>query len=242
MKITRGLHNAKPGAGCALTIGNFDGVHRGHQALLERLARLARELAVPAAILTFEPHPVELLAPERAPARLTRFREKISALAGQPLDRVICARFDRALASMTPQGFIDDVLCARLGVRHLLIGDDFRFGCGGTGDFDTLSAAARAGRFALTRVDTVRDAGERVSSTRVRDLLARGDLPGAAQLLGRPYAVCGRVSRGQQIGRSIGFPTANIALRRNASPLAGVYVVTVTSAKGRMSRPVVRLP
>jgi len=236
VKITRGLHNADPARGCALTIGNFDGVHRGHQALLARLAVLARELAVPAAMLTFEPHPVELLAPQRAPARLTRFREKMRVLAAQPIEQVICVRFDRAFSSMTPQTFIDDVLCSRLGVRHLLIGDDFRFGCGGEGSFQTLLAAARAGRFQVTRVDTVLHAGARVSSTRIRDLLARGDLSAAAQLLGRRYAVCGRVSRGQRIGRSIGFPTANIALRRNASPLAGVYAVTAHDAAGAVLR------
>jgi riboflavin kinase/FMN adenylyltransferase len=238
VKITRGLHNAEPAGGCVLTIGNFDGVHRGHQALLERLAALAASLRLPAVMLTFEPHPVELLAPQRAPARLTRFREKMDVLAGQPLDRVVCARFDRAFAATSARGFIDDVLCARLGVRHLLIGDDFRFGCGGEGNFETLLVAARAGRFALTRVDTVRHDGARVSSTRVRELLACGEFGAAAQLLGRPYTLCGRVAPGQRIGRSIGFPTANIALRRNASPLSGVYAVTAHDGAGTALRAV----
>lgn len=227
VKIIRGLHNARPDGGCVLTIGNFDGVHRGHQVLLGRLAELAARAGLPAALLTFEPHPAELLAPARAPVRLTRLREKLLLLREQPLERVICARFDAALAHTPAQRFIDDVLVRRLGVRHLLVGDDFRFGHGGSGDFALLHAAADAGRFALTRLATVRGDGARVSSTRIRQLLMAGRLDAAAALLGRPFSLCGRVAHGQRLGRTLGFPTANLPLRRSGVPLSGVYAVTL---------------
>ncbi len=232
--ITRGLHNALPGAGCVLTIGNFDGVHLGHRALLERAVAVGRERRLPAALLTFEPHPVEVLAPERAPARLTRFREKMVALRGVPVERVVCARFDRSLAAMSPGAFIDAVLCQRLGVRHLIVGDDFRFGRGGAGDFDTLRAAERAGRFALSRVATVILGAGRVSSTRVRELLDAGELDAAAALLGRRFSLCGRVARGQGIGRTLGFPTANVPIARNRAPLAGVFAVRLHGTRGQV--------
>jgi riboflavin kinase/FMN adenylyltransferase len=154
------------------------------------------------------------------------------ALRREPLDRVVCARFDTALARMSPQQFIDDVLVSRLRVKHLLVGDDFRFGHDGRGDHSTLREAARDGRFALTRLDTVSCDDHRVSSTRIRALLAAGELNAAAGLLGRPYALCGRVSHGQRLGRTIGFPTANLPLRRRVSPLNGVFAVSMLSADG----------
>jgi len=232
VRIVRGLHNARPGDGCALTIGNFDGVHRGHSALLGQLVAAARERSLPPVLLTFEPHPVEVLSPERAPARLTDFRQKVALLGGHALDRVVCARFDRRLAAMSPGDFVRDVLVARLGVRHLLVGDDFRFGHRGAGDFATLAAAADDGLFSLSRLATQHDGADRISSTRVRACLARGDLRGAAALLGRPYSVCGRVAHGQRLGRRIGFPTANFPLRRGRAPLAGVFAVHLVDAAG----------
>ena len=232
VRLVRGLHNAHPHGGCALTIGNFDGVHRGHAALLAQLVAAARERSLAPALLTFEPHPVELLAPERAPARLTDFRQKISLLARHALDRVVCARFDRRLAAMSADDFIHDVLVRRLGVRHLLVGDDFRFGHRGGGDFATLRAAADAGHFTLSRLDTQHDGARRISSTRVRECLAAGDLSGAAALLGRPYSLCGRVAHGQRLGRRIGFPTANLPLRRGRAALAGVYAVHLLDGGG----------
>ena len=222
----------RPDGGCVLTIGNFDGVHRGHQALLQSLSALARRHDLPCTLLTFEPHPAEVLYPQQAPARLTRFREKMHALRGEQIDRVVCARFDSALAGMEPRRFIDEVLVSCLGVKHLLVGDDFRFGQGGRGDHTTLSGAAREGCFALSRLDTVSRDEHRVSSTRIREQLAAGDLRGAAHLLGRPYTLCGRVSRGQRLGRTIGFPTANLPLRRDASPLSGVFAVSLLGADG----------
>ena len=200
--------------------------------MLAQLSDIASEQGLPARLLTFEPHPVELLATDRAPARLTRFREKVAVLTEQPLDGVVAAHFHRRLADMAPQDFIDQVLVGRLGVRHLLVGDDFRFGRGGEGDFATLMAAAGSGRFGLSRMDTQRDGGERISSTRVRQCLAAGDLDTAATLLGRPYSVCARVNHGQRLGRTIGFPTANLPLRRRVSPVSGVYAVSVRRASG----------
>jgi len=231
-RVVRGLHNARPEDGCALTIGNFDGVHRGHAALLARLDDEARARRLPPVLLTFEPHPVEVLAPRQAPPRLTPFRQKVALLAGYPLQRVVCARFDRGLAAMPPDAFIREVLCGRLAVRHLLVGDDFRFGHRGAGDFQTLRAAANAGHFTLSRLDTRHDGGERISSTRVRGCLAAGDLRGAAALLGRPFSVCGRVAHGQRLGRRIGFPTANFPVRRGTAPLAGVFAVHLDDDAG----------
>ncbi len=232
MNIIRGLHNAGGRGGCVLTIGNFDGVHRGHQAMLERLGHLAQTHNEPALLLTFEPHPVEVLAPDRAPARLTRFGEKVAALAGQPLSALVAARFDTALASMSPQRFIREVLVDRLRVKHLLVGDDFHFGRAGAGDIQTLREAESEGLFEVSQMPTVRGEGQRISSTRIRALLAAGDLAGASGLLGRPFSLCGRVGHGQKLGRTIGFPTANLALRRRVSPVSGVYAVSLVGRSG----------
>jgi riboflavin kinase/FMN adenylyltransferase len=231
-RLVRGVGNARAEEGCALTIGNFDGVHRGHQALIRRLAAAALDRGLAPALLTFEPHPVEVLAPRRAPARLTSFRQKSRLLLREPLQRVVCARFDRALAAMSPLAFIDEVLCRRLRVRHLLVGDDFRFGHGGTGDFSTLADAADEGRFTLARLETVTNEGERISSTRIREHLAKGELDAAAALLGRRFSLCGRVARGQRLGRTLGFPTANFPLRRAPAPVSGVFAVHLRDGAG----------
>lgn len=237
MNIFRGVKNVKFAHGCVLTIGNFDGVHLGHQALLQRLVKLADEHQLPSVLLTFEPHPIEVLAPDQAPSRLTRFREKMAVLHTQPIDHVVCLPFDSSVAAMSAEQFIDEMLCRALHVKHLLVGDDFHFGHRGAGDFRTLQNAAEAGRFAVSRIETISDASgaeqARVSSTRIRDLIARGDLSRASTLLGRPVSVCGRVAYGQQLGRTIGFPTANFALRRNRCALSGVYAVTMHDAAGR---------
>ena len=233
MKIYRGLHNAQFEKGCVLTIGNFDGVHLGHQALLRRLSLLAQAHGLPSALLLFEPHPVELLAPHAAPARLTRFREKMQLLMRQPVEHVVCAPFNQQLAQMNAEDFIQQVLCKTLQVRHLLVGDDFRFGHQGAGDFTTLQAHADAGHFELTRVPTVSEQSLRVSSTRIRELVTQGELTHASQLLGREVSICGRVAYGQQLGRTIGFPTANFALRRISCALSGVYAVSLRDAQQR---------
>lgn len=228
MELIRGWHNLRPRhRGCVATIGNFDGVHRGHRAVLARLAQVGQELGLPATLLTFEPHPLEFLRPEAAPPRLTSLRNKLMALRDTGLARVLCLRFDRAFAALEPEEFVQRLLVERLGVRFLLVGDDFRFGRGRRGDFAMLQEAGKANGFAVEQMGTVLVDGERVSSTRVRQALLRGDLEQAERLLGRPYSICGRVIRGDRIGRTLGFPTANISLERTRPALSGIFVVQV---------------
>jgi riboflavin kinase / FMN adenylyltransferase len=209
----------------ALTIGNFDGVHLGHQAMLKRLRVAAQRHGVPTAVLTFEPHPRELFTPDLAPARLTSIREKLELLRDQRIDQVHVARFNRAFAAMTPQRFIDDLLVKRLKIRWLLVGDDFRFGAQRGGDLSLLQQAADRFGFTLESMQSIEVAGERVSSTGVREALANADFQRAARLLGRPYCISGRVAHGKKLGRQLGFPTANIALKRQRAPLNGIYAV-----------------
>jgi riboflavin kinase/FMN adenylyltransferase len=207
-----------------LTIGNFDGVHRGHRAMLQRLVERTRELRLPCSALTFEPHPREFFTPQAAPARLSRLREKLELIAEAGIQRTHVLRFGAQLAALAADRFIEDVLVRGLGMRWLLVGRDFRFGAGRAGDFALLeSAAARLG-FGLEAMPEVLHAGERVSSSGVRAALAAGDLARAAQLLGRDYSMSGRVAHGAKLGRTLGFPTANIVLRRRA-PLAGIFAV-----------------
>ncbi len=223
MQVTHGT--IKLGGGpVGLTIGNFDGVHRGHHAMLQRLVVKARALGLPSCVLTFEPHPREFFAPAAAPTRLTRLREKLELIAEAGVDRVHILRFDARLAALDAARFIEDVLLRGLGARWLLVGRDFRFGARRSGDFALLEAAAARLGFGLEAMLEVLDAGERVSSSAVRAALAAGDLGRAAQLLGRGYTMSGRVAHGEKLGRRLGFATANIVLRRRA-PLAGVFAV-----------------
>jgi riboflavin kinase/FMN adenylyltransferase len=207
-----------------LTIGNFDGVHRGHRAMLDRLVAKARELKLACCVLTFEPHPREFFAPASAPARLSRLREKLELIADAGVDRTHVIRFGAQLASLSPERFVEDVLLRGLGVRWLLVGRDFRYGARRAGDFAALQSAAAKQGFGLEAMDDVMNGSQRVSSSGVRAALAAGDLAGAARLLGRDYSMSGRVAHGERLGRTLGFPTANIALRRRP-PLAGVFVV-----------------
>ena len=209
---------------CALTIGNFDGVHRGHRALIERVIAKAREISVPSCVLTFEPPPREFFARERAPARLTRLRDKLELLEAAGVERTHVARFDARFAALTAERFIDEVLVAALGVRWLLVGRDFRFGARRAGDFSTLQNRG----FDLEAMPDVLFEGERVSSSAIRAALAAGDFALAQRLLGHPYTLSGRVAHGRKLGRELGFPTANIVLRR-APPLSGIYVVDAGS-------------
>lgn len=228
MELIRGWHNLRPQhRGCVVTIGNFDGVHRGHQAVLERLRLAAAEHRLPATLISFEPHPLEFLRPQLAPPRLTGLRDKLMALRQQGIERVLCLRFGHRLAQMPAETFVRELLLDALGVRFLLVGDDFRFGCDRRGDFDMLQAAGKVADFAVERMPTVVVDGARASSTRIRQALAENDLAAAARLLGRPYSICGRVRRGDAIGRTLGFPTANIAFPRARPPLAGIFVVNV---------------
>jgi riboflavin kinase/FMN adenylyltransferase len=226
MRLIRGFHNLRPvHQGSAVTIGNFDGLHRGHRAVLERLHRHAAEHQLLTTVMTFEPTPQEYFAPQSAPARLQRLRDKLATLEALGVDQVICLRFDRKLAALSARAFVEQILVAGLGVRYLVVGDDFRFGAGRDGDFTYLCDAGRAHGFEVANTETFFEHGERISSTRVREALAAGDLDTATQLLGRPYRICGRVAAGQQRGRTIGFPTANIHLHRRLSPLRGVFAV-----------------
>ncbi len=211
-----------------LTIGNFDGVHRGHRSLLAELKVQAGQMALPATVLTFEPHPRELFAPEQAPARLASLRDKLELLAEAGVDRVHVCRFNRKLAALTAEQFIERILLQGLSVRHLIIGDDFRFGKGRSGDFAMLQQAGATHGFAVEAMSTVDIGGVRVSSSAVRAALAGGDIERAEALLGRSYVIAGRVMDGKKIGRTIGFPTANIQVRRKRLPLSGVFAVTVS--------------
>ncbi len=226
MELIRGERNLRSRhRGCVATIGNFDGVHLGHQTVLGQLAEKAGELGLPTTVIVFEPLPREYFAGTQAPARLTRFREKVQALRRFSVDRMLCLRFDRRLAEMPAEAFVERILVRGLGVRHLVVGDDFRFGRGREGDFHTLQRAGRRHGFTVAHMLTFDIDGARVSSTRIRQALARGDLEAAARLLGRPYRMSGRVAHGDKRGRAIGFPTANIRLGRKVSPLQGVFAV-----------------
>jgi riboflavin kinase/FMN adenylyltransferase len=216
-----------------LAIGNFDGVHLGHRALLERLVAEARRHGLPPAVMTFEPHPRELFSPEQAPARLTSLREKLALLEGCGVEEVYLLHFSRKLAGLTAEEFIERVLVRGLGVRHLIIGDDFRFGKGRAGDFGMLQAAGQAHGFGVEAMHTIEINGERVSSSAVRDALGAGDLEHAARLLGRPYNISGRVVHGDKIGRKLGWPTANIQLKRKRVALTGVFAATVSGLDKR---------
>ena len=209
-----------------LTIGNFDGVHRGHRAMLQRLVEKTRELQLPCSVLTFEPHPREFFSPSSAPARLSRLREKLELLAEAGIQRTHVLRFGAQLAALAADRFVDEVLVRGLGVRWLLVGRDFRFGARRTGDFALLQAAAASNGFGVEAMGDVLEAGQRISSSSVRACLVAGDLAGAARLLGRGYSMSGRVAHGEKLGRTLGFRTANIVLRRRP-PLAGVFAVEV---------------
>ncbi len=229
MELIRGLCNLRPRhRGCVATIGNFDGVHLGHQAVLGQLAEKAAELSLPSVVITFEPYPQEFFAHGAVvPPRLTRFREKIQALRRYSVDRVLCLPFNRVLSETSAQDFIRRILVEGLGVRYLVVGDDFRFGHQRQGDFAMLKEAGARYGFQVVNRHTFSIDGARVSSTRIREALAHGDLNNAGKLLGRPYRMCGRVAHGDQRGRTIGFPTANIYLHRKASPVQGVFAVEV---------------
>ncbi len=226
MELIRGMYNLRARhRGCVATIGNFDGVHLGHQAVLGQLAEKAAELNLPATVIIFEPQPQEFFARDQVPARLTRFREKIQALRRYSVQRVLCLRFDDKLAHTPPQEFIQRLLVEDLAVRHLVVGDDFRFGYRRQGDFSLLQQAGVEQGFQVVAMHTYSVDGVRVSSMRVREALARGDLKAAQKWLGRPYRMSGRVAHGDRRGRELGFPTANIHVHRRVSPVAGVFAV-----------------
>ncbi|WP_339775870.1 bifunctional riboflavin kinase/FAD synthetase [uncultured Methylophaga sp.] len=225
-KIIRGLYNLPdPAQGCVATIGNFDGVHLGHQAVLTQLAMKADMLNLPAVVITFEPQPFEYFVPEKAPARLSRFREKVEALRAYSIQKLCVLRFNRQLAEMQAETFIQKLLVEGLNVRYLVVGDDFRFGKDRQGDFALLQQVGKQHGFQVVNMHTFAIEDMRVSSTRIREALQDGDLAVAEKLLGRPYRMSGRVAHGDKRGRKMGYPTANIHLHRAKVPLNGVYAV-----------------
>ncbi|MDO9466139.1 MAG: bifunctional riboflavin kinase/FAD synthetase [Thiobacillus sp.] len=230
MRITHGF--TPLGTPHAVTIGNFDGLHLGHQAMLARLQDVAQARGLPSCVLSFEPHPREFFTPEQAPARLSSLREKAECLQRTGIDRLHVFRFDRAFSALTAEAFIEQVLGTTLQARYVLVGDDFRYGAKRAGDFALLERLGHSLGFDAEFLPTVEVAGERASSTAVRQALATGELEHAARLLGRPYSISGRVVHGDKLGRDIGFPTANIQLKHNRPPLLGIFAVEVYGLNG----------
>ncbi len=239
MELIRGLHNLRPRHhGCVATIGAFDGVHLGHQAVIAHLLEQAREFGLPSLIIVFEPLPREYFAPVEAPARLMSFAEKFRALEALGVERLLRIRFNQSLRRMSAQRFIDEIFVAALGVRYVVLGDDFRFGAGRQGDIEFIKQQGKKQGYEAVSTPTVELGGERVSSTRIRSALEEADFATASALLGRPYSITGRVILGRQLGRDIGAATANLDLRRLRAPLSGVYAVEVSGA-GLQSAPAV---
>ena len=237
MELIRGLQNLKPRhKGCVATIGNFDGVHLGHQAVISQLQSKAAEIQLPVVVITFEPQPQEYFRPDDVPARLTRFREKLDVLKTLSVDRVLCLQFNEYLASLTAEQFVQQILVDGLGVKYLVVGDDFKFGKGRTGDFNYLTSIAPQLGFEVSDTHSYSFQGSRVSSTRIRNALEEGDLALAHLMLDRNYSMCGRVAHGDKRGRTIGFPTANIYLHRKSSPVYGVYAVQFHSNDPRLGK------
>ncbi|MCC8366963.1 bifunctional riboflavin kinase/FAD synthetase [Xenorhabdus sp. PB61.4] len=228
MELIRGIHNIRARHhGCVLTIGNFDGVHRGHQALLKHLKQEGLRLGLPTMVMIFEPQPLEVFVADKAPARLTRLRDKIKYLSQYGVDYLLCVKFDRNFAANSPEAFVSRLLVEKLGVKFLAVGDDFRFGKNRLGDFHYLQQAGKQYGFDVASTDSFCDSGLRISSTAIRQSLQHDDLTLAETLLGHPYSISGRVVHGNRLGRTIGFPTANLPLKRLVAPVKGVYAVEV---------------
>jgi len=228
MELIRGIHNIKTQhKGCVLTIGNFDGVHLGHMRVLAQLCAKAKQLELPSVVMTFEPQPMELFVGDKAPARLTRLRDKYVQLSKLKIDRLLCVNFNKRFADWPAESFIRDLLVDKLGVKYLVVGDDFCFGRDRAGNFDMLKKAGEKYGFEVVNTESFCVQEHRVSSTSIRKALADNEIAQAERYLGRAYSISGRVSHGQKLGRTIGFPTANIPLKRCVSPVSGVYVVQV---------------
>jgi len=232
MQTFRGFHHPGIARACALTIGNFDGVHRGHQAMLALLNNEARHRGVPSCVLTFEPHPRDYFAavqrrPELAPARIATLRDKLTELARCGVDQCVILKFDARLSSQVPQAFIDDVLVHGLGARYVLVGDDFRFGAKRAGDYAMLDAAGARQGFDVARMNSYEVRSLRVSSSAVREALGRGDMDAVAALLGRPYSISGHVVHGRKLGRELGFKTLNLRFSHWKPAASGIFAVEV---------------
>jgi len=246
MKIFRGFKHPEVAPACAVTIGNFDGVHRGHQAMLSLLRGEASQRSVPSCVLTFEPHPRDFFAaltkkPELAPARVGTLRDKLIDLSACGVDQIVVLPFDAHLANLSPQAFIDSVLRQGLGARYVLVGDDFRFGARRAGDYAMLDSAGLAQGFDVARMNSYEVHGLRVSSSAVRAALARGHMPDATRLLGHPYRISGHVVHGRKLGRSLGFKTLNQRFAHWKPAASGIFVVLVYGLSEKPLRGVANL-
>lgn len=233
MEIINGLHNLRSRhRGCVLTIGNFDGVHRGHRQLIDALCEKAKAMGVPSMLMTFEPQPREFFAGTKLPARLTRFREKVYLLDQTPLDRLLCLPFNERTANIEADWFAKDFVVDQVGAKHLVIGDDFRFGRGREGNFALFERYGQIHGYSVSAMSTLLQGEARISSTLIRETLAAGDFTAATNLLGHEYFIMGRVVYGRQLGRQLNVPTANIRLQRYRAALEGVYCATVEGIAG----------
>lgn len=234
MQLIRGLHNlAQPLPPCAVTVGNFDGVHLGHQQVLRQLRSVAKQSKLCSAVIIFEPQPIEFFAPGNAPKRLARFREKIVCLQRQKIDYLLCVKFDLKFSELSADSFVRELLVKRLNTRHLVIGDDFRFGKNRHGDFEFLLAKGRQYNFAVENTETLRLDGIRVSSTRIRECIQQNNFELAAALLGRSYSLSGKVSHGQKLGQQLGYPTINIKMGQKTLIVKGIFAVMVKGIDNR---------
>jgi len=230
-RFSRGIGaGAVDAHGSVVTIGCFDGVHRGHQALVEHVIEQARQRGLRSIAVTFDPHPEEYFSAEVCPPRLMRIRDKVEALRALGVDEVVCLRFDDKLRTLSADEFVEQVLINRLATQHLVVGDDFKFGSDRSGDHQSLQQNGQRWGFTVEDSPTLTLHNQRVSSTRIRELLGRGEFRKASELLGRPFAIAGRVIHGQKLGRELGFATANINLQRYRAPLSGVFAVKVEVA------------
>ena len=224
MEFIRGLHNLlRQRQSCVATIGNFDGVHLGHHAVLDQVKESAKKAGLLSTVVIFEPQPIEYFSPDKAPSRLTRLREKLQQFAEHDIDRVVCLRFDETMANLSADNFVDDILLNALAVKKLIIGDDFRFAKNREGDYQYLLNAGKEKNFEVNMTHSFISDSERVSSTLIRQALANGDMNKATCMLGRPYKISGRVVHGDKRGRKLGFATANIELHRYLSPVEGIF-------------------
>jgi riboflavin kinase / FMN adenylyltransferase len=225
MELIRGLHNLKKQPGCILTIGNFDGVHLGHQEILKKLVYKSKKMGLPSLVISFSVTPETFFG--RPKARLTSFRDKHLFLESMGVDKHILIRFNKEFSELSASSFINQILVKKIGVRHCFIGDDFRFGKDRLGDFSMLKQASYKNNYTIEKLNSVLLDGLRVSSSAVRGFLAEGDFAGAEKFLGRPFSISGKIAHGDKLGRTIGFPTANISIHRKLSPVLGVYSVLV---------------